>query len=50
MKQNIYFITIAFQPDFRICHQEGPKNQEGLELNETHQLLTCIDINLLAKP
>jgi hypothetical protein len=28
-----------FQFYFTIFHQEGPKNQERMELNKTHQLL-----------
>jgi hypothetical protein len=29
----------AFQYCFGICHQEGPKNQEGMKLNGTHRLV-----------
>jgi hypothetical protein len=33
---------------FRICHQESPRNQVGLELNGTHQLwVYADDVNLL---
>jgi hypothetical protein len=43
-----YPITIAPQFCIRICHQESPKNQVGLELNGTHQqLVHADDINLL---
>jgi hypothetical protein len=36
-------IVIAFQFIFRICHQKGPKYQEGFQLNGTHQLLIFAD-------
>jgi hypothetical protein len=39
------FITIAFQLCFKICHKEGPENQEGLELNGTHLLIYGDDVN-----
>jgi hypothetical protein len=43
------FITIAFEPYFRIRHQEGPK-KKWLELNCTHQLKVCaVDVNLVGE-
>jgi hypothetical protein len=44
------FITIALQLCFGICHQEGPREQEGLKLTGTHQLLAYADdINILGE-
>jgi hypothetical protein len=44
----IKVIVIAFQLCFRICHCEGPRSDQVLELSETHQLLVYVDeINLL---
>jgi hypothetical protein len=40
LKQGDAF-AVAFQHCFRICYQEGQENEEGLELNGTHQLLVC---------
>jgi len=36
-------IANAFGLCFRICHQECPGKSEGMELNETHQLLVYDD-------
>jgi hypothetical protein len=43
------FVAIASRLRFRIRH-EGPKNQRGLELNRTHQILVYGDgVNLMVK-
>jgi hypothetical protein len=39
-----------FQLYFKICHEEGPRKQEELDWNGTHQLLVYTDdVNLLGK-
>jgi len=41
---------IFFQVYFRTCYREGPRNQKGLELNGTHELLVYADdVNILSK-
>jgi hypothetical protein len=40
-------IAIALEFCIRICHQESPENQVGLEFNGTYQVLVYADINLL---
>ena len=45
----ICFIAIAFQLCFRVCHQEGQANQDGLKLNGSHQLLVYADGNILGR-
>jgi hypothetical protein len=41
-------ITNAFQLCFRICLKKVQRNQVGLKLNRTHQLLSYADdVNLL---
>jgi len=37
------FIAIAFQHFFRVCHRRVQVNQDGLKLNDTHQLLVYVD-------
>jgi hypothetical protein len=37
------FIDFASRFSLEICHQEGQKNNEGLELNGTRELLICAD-------
>jgi hypothetical protein len=41
--------VISFQLVFIIRHQEGPRNKAVLELNGTHQLPVCADVNLLCE-
>jgi hypothetical protein len=44
------FVATAFQLCFTICHQEGPRKQEGLELNVSHDFLVYAeDDNKLAE-
>jgi hypothetical protein len=41
---------IFFQVYFRTCYREGPRNQKGLELNGTHELLVNADnVNILSE-
>jgi hypothetical protein len=50
MYPNCKDFTTAFQLCVRICHQEGPKNRQGLEFSGTHQfLVNANDANLLSE-
>jgi hypothetical protein len=39
----VRFVAVAFEVRFRIRRERSPRNQEGMELTETHQLLVYAD-------